>query len=319
MCGTNQTTDLVNTDNPTIKYGTVSVNNDQDGNIYLTYTITAPRLMTASQWGIWASPADVPLNLNNSPQVGSFPYKATHSPSLATYTATVPLPAPFQIGDTLIIVARANLSDGRVGWAFGIRPDYWVHAFYFEYTVKPCTPPPPDGGFRTQTQGGWGTTCHGNNPGCYRDQNFEGTFPNGLTIGLPANNRSATFTTSLAIDQFLPAGGTPGILAQNYLNPTSTSAGVLAGQVVALTLSVGFDLNDPDFSSSSTNLKDLVVVAVGNACYGLTVAQVLEIANKVLGGDTTTGFSPSTINGCVTKINENYVDGAIDNGYLGLP
>jgi FkbM family methyltransferase len=40
-----------------------------------------------------------------------------------------------------------------------------------------------EGQFTTFTQGGYGTSCNGNNPGCYRDANFAGAFPNGLVIG----------------------------------------------------------------------------------------------------------------------------------------
>ena len=35
----------------------------------------------------------------------------------------------------------------------------------------------------TFTQGGWGTSCSGGNPGCRRDQWFDTVFPNGVTLG----------------------------------------------------------------------------------------------------------------------------------------
>ena len=39
------------------------------------------------------------------------------------------------------------------------------------------------GDFRSQTMGGWGSNCNGNNPGCYRDANFDSAFPDGVTLG----------------------------------------------------------------------------------------------------------------------------------------
>lgn len=173
------------------------------------------------------------------------------------------------------------------------------------------------GQFRTQTQGGWGAEAHGDNPGTYRDANFDGAFPSDLLIG-DISDDSALFTTAAAIEAFLPAGGTAGALGANYTDPTTTSAGVLAGQVVALTLSVGFDLYDADFCVSATNLKDLVVVDATSPCYGWTVENVLNEANRILAGLSST-LTASEINECVSKINENFVDGAMDGGFLGLP
>lgn len=173
------------------------------------------------------------------------------------------------------------------------------------------------GDFRTQTQGGWGTRARGNNPGVYRDAHFAGCFPNGLTIGSAAGY-SALFTTSAAVERFLPAGGQAGSFVMNYQDPTNTSAGVLAGQATALTLSVNFDLCDPNFGASDTNLAALIVVDENSACYGMSVQQVLGETNTVLAG-LPSSFSASQINDCASKINENFVDGQQNNGFLGLP
>jgi hypothetical protein len=173
---------------------------------------------------------------------------------------------------------------------------------------------PEDGGFRTQTQGGWGTRCRGHNPGCYRDANFDSCFPQGLLAGCEPGN-SILLTSSEAVKEFLPQGGSPAALAQDHTDPDGR-IGVLAGQVVALTLNVQFDLCDPNFGESGTNLANLVVIEDERECYGMTVQQVLDLANAILGG-CSTALTPSQINDCVTKINENYVDGEQDNGFLG--
>ena len=57
------------------------------------------------------------------------------------------------------------------------------------------------GDFRSQTQGGWGSTCSGNNPGCYRDTHFDTAFPDGVTIGCDGGE-SLTFTSSAAVRDF---------------------------------------------------------------------------------------------------------------------
>jgi hypothetical protein len=173
------------------------------------------------------------------------------------------------------------------------------------------------GQFYTITQGGWGAEAHGDNPGTYRDANFDAAFPSGLVIG-DSGGHTATFTTAAAIEAFLPAGETAGTLVQNYTDPTTTSAGVLAGQVVALTLNVGFDLNDPDFSASATNLKDLVIVDTESPFKGWTVEEVLDEANDFLAGFGSS-YTASQINECVDTINKNFENGTVDNGFLGLP
>jgi hypothetical protein len=173
-------------------------------------------------------------------------------------------------------------------------------------------------GFRTQTQGGWGSTPSGNNPGMYLATHFPTCFGNGITIGC-GSGFTATFTSAAAIAAFLPAGGTPAALTQNHVDPLTTEAGVLAGQVLALSISVGFDECLDDFSVCDRyTLAELVVIDVDSPCYGMTVADVLAEGNKLLGGCAST-HTISEINGCIDAINNNFVDGTQDNGFLGLP
>ena len=92
-------------------------------------------------------------------------------------------------------------------------------------------------GFRTQTQGGWGTSPSGSNPGTYLHQNFSGAFPSGLIIGC---NNILVLTTASAITAFLPSGSTALMLPTGILtDPNNNYGNVLAGQLVAATLSVG--------------------------------------------------------------------------------
>ncbi|MCL4305542.1 T9SS type A sorting domain-containing protein [bacterium] len=175
-----------------------------------------------------------------------------------------------------------------------------------------CTIDP--GEYRTQTQGGWGNNCNGGNPGCIRDAWFPSVFPAGLTIG---GGFTIHFTSANAVRTFLPAGSTPGVLTQNYTDPSSTSAGVFAGQVTALSISVGFGL------AGVPGFGDFSWLEVGAGPFtGYTVAEILTMANAVLGGNLGAlppGKSVSDLNEVVDNINQNFVDGTTNQGVLVIP
>jgi hypothetical protein len=103
--------------------------------------------------------------------------------------------------------------------------------------------------FCTYTMGGWGSGCPesqqgdslSTQPGCIRDHYFLQVFPNGVKIGdLTGPNGAPWYTafwqTSKAVEDFLPGTKTPKVLTHDYTNPLETSAGVLAGQILALRL-----------------------------------------------------------------------------------
>lgn len=196
----------------------------------------------------------------------------------------------------------------------------------FATETEPCFPE----GCRTQTQGGWGNNCNGDNPGCFRDANFATAFPEGLTVG---GDFTIHFENSNAIRIFLPAGGTGGSLTQDHTNPASTEAGVFAGQVTALALSLGFseagfegfcDLgslyylcvqgSDGDDRSGGDDDEEC-----DSPFAGMTVNELFALANEVLGGNLNglpDGTDLSDLNDVITDINENFVDGDEDEGKL---
>jgi N-acetylneuraminic acid mutarotase len=169
-------------------------------------------------------------------------------------------------------------------------------------------------GFRTQTQGGWGAACKGNNPGCYMTSHFASAFPapNYLTVG--CSTFTLKLTSAQAVTDFLPSGSTARALTSNVVNPGGTYNNVLAGQLIAATLSVQFDLTDANFSQSGTHLQDLIILS--GTFTGMTVGQVLTEANNVLGG-CASSYSAAQLNAALTSINENYDNGTVDLGYLG--
>ncbi len=89
-------------------------------------------------------------------------------------------------------------------------------------------------GMRTFTQGGWGSKGN-STPGGIRDAHFDAVFPTYAEMG---GIKTAKFNTAKSVQDFLPAGGTSNKFTMNYTDPTSTSAGVLGGQVLALLLNV---------------------------------------------------------------------------------
>ncbi|MBA3704842.1 MAG: hypothetical protein H0W84_02765 [Bacteroidetes bacterium] len=181
-----------------------------------------------------------------------------------------------------------------------------------DHENPPVTDTLPCGSFRTQTQGGWGSEPHGNNPGTYLHANFAAAFPNGLTVGC---TNTLTFTSAQAITNYLPDGGTGVALTQSYTDPVGLK-NVLAAQIVTLSISVQMDIFYPNFSGSSIALQDLIIGSGPFA--GLTLKAMLVEANKVLGGCTST-YTVSQIISVVSSINENFDDGTKNNGFLKCP
>jgi len=65
-------------------------------------------------------------------------------------------------------------------------------------------------------------------------------------------------------------------------------------------------------------LADLIVVDNTSACFGMTVEDILVQANLAI-SDQPSIPSLSNLNECVSDINENYIDGTTDNGFLAEP
>jgi hypothetical protein len=174
------------------------------------------------------------------------------------------------------------------------------------------TSPHTTGPYTTFTQGGWGAQPHGNNPGALLHANFLLVYPAG-SVSIGSGSKIITFNSAAAITAFLPAGGTPGTLSGSALNPTSTSAGVFAGQLLAATLSV-------NFSSAGITRVGLASLKVkSGALAGYTVQQVLNLANQVIAGDFSSmpaGLTISGLSDVLNSINNNYDNGTQNQGYL---
>jgi hypothetical protein len=191
------------------------------------------------------------------------------------------------------------------------------------------------GDFVTYTQGGWGSTCSGQNPGCLRDANFASVFPNGLLIGDQDGADGDGFfslllTDSMAVEDFLPAGGTSGALTADLVDPLTSPAGVLAGQLVAAKLNVAFDdagIFDPIKEVDGRKLGNLVIIeATEPKLEGFTVNELIALADKAISGELAEpidvdndGIGDVTLEelaDALGSINENFDNGTVDNEVL---
>lgn len=169
-------------------------------------------------------------------------------------------------------------------------------------------------GYKTYTQGAWGANPCGGNAASFLQTNFAAVFPTGVTIGC---TNKLKFTTSTAIRNFLPSGGTSAALPSGtQINPSSYS-NTLAGQLLAATLNVKFDEYFASFGSASGNLKNLVIAS--GPFVGLTVQQLLDNANQKIGGCAAMNRTFSEYTTALTNVNTTYDNGVVSGGFLACP
>jgi hypothetical protein len=248
----------------------------------------------------------------------------------AVTTATIPVAIPVLVNDsepdghTITIESYTQPAGGTVTEAAGVFTFVANLGFFgpttFTYTITDgwgltstatvtVTVQSAGGSYRTQTQGGWGSNPSGDNPGALLAANFTTVFSAGyVQVG---GTHTLRFTGAAKVAKFLPAGGKAGKLTSSAVDPTKSKGGVFAGQVLALQISVAF-------SNAGVTRWGLASLQVQSGkLAGYTVAQVLALANSVLGGGALpSGLSLSDLNEVVDRINNNFVDGTTDLGYL---
>lgn len=319
-CGTTQVQTLLA--GQTINSGSVSVSNDQV-NLYVTYTTTGGWKLNKTHLYV-GDCALIPKTNSGNPQIGLFPMQQTYSPMATSATYTIPLSSLSSCyciaahAEVVLLNSLGTIIQTETGWAQGNPMGGNSWAMVFNYCTQACTqvPPPPPctisvGDFRTQTQGGWGATPNGNNPGVYLQANFASVFPTGLTVGC-SSGYTLKLTSANAVMNFLPQGGTASALSASSIDPTTVN-NVFAGQVVALSISVSFDQNIANFGASNNSLSGLVITSGDFA--GWTVMQLLNEANRKLGGCTSV-YSFAQLNAAVTSVNENFDNGTVVGSFL---
>ena len=119
------------------------------------------------------------------------------------------------------------------------------------------------------------------------------------------------FTSGFHLDEFLPANGTPGALITDLGNPTTTSAGIFAGQVAGLKLNIDFSAAGLLPGTSGLQFGDLVLTGMTGAdsgLNGLTVSEFLSLNDMALGG-ADTGFTFTDLDIELAGLNNAFDDG----------
>lgn len=313
----------------TIPVGTVTVSR-QDDILSVEYITTSDRVMTSSS--LYVGPCEgIPFDENCEPRLENFPFQEIHDPAVTNHKYEVLITGQ---EDCFCLVAQATtelpVDGGQLIYSsFGVGGNDLPGNQWGDFAIicsedcaedttsviiggeDPCFT--NEGDFRTQTQGGWGTTPSGNNPGVYLHEHFDNAFPDGLKMGC---NYTLTLTSPEAVTQFLPQGGTPVLLGMNYVDPINASLSVLAGNLTAVMLAVGFDNYDPDFGASESFLGDLILT--DGAFEGWTVSALVEEANLSIGG-CSGDYSYSSLNDALAGISQTFVDGENSTGFLACP
>jgi hypothetical protein len=323
-CGNSLTTNLLDLGGNI--GGTVTISND-DNNYYIKISETIADYKIEQVKLIYGDEAHVASRLLGLIQCG---FQSPTNPDMVVNYApgqdevliTIPIasiPMDCFFFHARITVVKRDPITNVIYYSYDLWTDGTVNASqnpcqeYYQYCRQQC-PPEDCGQLHTQTPGGWGADPNGNNPGTYLHANFAASFPAGLKVGCNGGY-TITMTNAQAITNLLPTGGQAVVLKASATNPMSIK-NVLVGHLIALTLSVKFDNDDPDFGDAGVHLGDMVI---GSGTFAnMTVSQFLVIANNVLGG-CSNAYTPKQINDMATLINENYVDGNVDNGVLVCP
>jgi hypothetical protein len=166
-----------------------------------------------------------------------------------------------------------------------------------------CTPASAttynDKEFYSYDQNSWGADPTDGLPASLLAPNFFTIFSSGFELGDPAPGGFVMdFSSADALSTYLPQAGAPGALNASLTDPTSSSSGIFGGEVAALRLNIAFNdagpFTDPVHGTivfthpPGITFGDLILTGYGGSSLagvdGLTVRQVFDIADVMLGG-----------------------------------
>ncbi len=176
--------------------------------------------------------------------------------------------------------------------------------------VPPSSPP-----FCTYTRCQWGSSCSLSQ---LLNCTYASRFPNGLEVGdydlstgsCPPNGKKFTpnWCGLYALRAYLcGCGSTSGAFCADTVNSSySSGGGTLGREVAGLTLNVRY--SDTGQIGLAPGFGDLVFVKPGDSLNGLTVRQILDVANAALAGSgLPAGYSFQGLTCLVDHLNDSYL------------
>jgi choice-of-anchor A domain-containing protein len=139
----------------------------------------------------------------------------------------------------------------------------------------------------------------------------------GVSVGCVDNGYFLALTSAEEIRAFLPQTDSTNIapFTEDYLNPSTTSAGAAAGELVSLVLATGFDKCLADQVGLCSLFDEIYICGLtsgADSCddfYGYTIGELVAEANQVIGGCPAAGaHSIQTIYSCLKTVNAAFLD-----------
>ncbi|MEM7038066.1 MAG: hypothetical protein AAF570_13870 [Bacteroidota bacterium] len=168
------------------------------------------------------------------------------------------------------------------------------------------------GEFLTHTQEDWGLGGSDAEQAKFLAENFEKTFPNGLSLGC---NEMLHITTVDQVVGFLPNDGAPAALKDDSDTPAGLE-NALAAELCALTMNLRFDEMFEARCQSPVHLASLEIST--GAFKGWKVKDIEQEANVVLGA-CASNYSPGQMREVLATINANFRLGSVSEGFLVCP
>jgi hypothetical protein len=205
------------------------------------------------------------------------------------------------IGSLSTLAAQLNAS-------FGLGA---VSTFAQQHLVNGACPSGPwqAGDLVTHTQGAWG--LGGDNVATLLDTSFGALyFSTGgvLEVGIIGSTGfSIRLTSASAVRDYLPAIGTAAALTNDVVNPSTTAAGILGGEVVGLALNIDFGAADLLGGTAPVALGSLSICGV-SGLPSMTVNNFRQLVNDALGG-AATGYPAALLATTAAEINLAFAGG----------
>lgn len=140
-------------------------------------------------------------------------------------------------------------------------------------------------------------------------QPFSTAFPTALIVGTinTPNRYSIILTSGPSVQGYLATGGTNTALTVNHIDPTLPYGGQVGGELVALTLNIGFSAGGQ--LAGSFDLGDLFLCDLAAVADDTTIAGFLAAGNILLGGGTVSGITLDDTNAVAAEINRAFLGG----------